>query len=299
MDQQEAFATYLELRESTPDGEQAAGLSHSAAGLVLLHVLELAAHGEPRGAVTIVHDAGGHGGRYGELAAALASAGWAVALPDLRGHGKSEGVRGHSAGLREVLRDLEAVADHLAYRMPEARKVLVGVGLGALQSLAYALAFPGALSGLVLAGPLLAPRFQPPQPKKGLGRLFSKLGPQSPGSIGWRASDLSDDPARAAELAADPLAHDVLTLRAFQEAERAARESWPRLAELEFPILVLHGADDPLVEGAGVRALRAPNLRLETLPGQRHDPFQGTGRDRARGLLLGFLDGVLGAGGPG
>lgn len=290
MEQQEAFATYLELRESTPDGEQAAGLSHSAAGLVLLHVLELAAHGEPRGALTIVHDAGGHGGRYTELAGGLACAGWAVALPDLRGHGKSEGARGHSSGLREVLRDLEAVADHLAYRMPEARKVLVGVGLGAVQALAYALAFPGALAGLVLAGPLLAPRFHPPQPKKGLGRLFAKLGPQSPGSIGWRAEVQSDDPARAAELAADALAHDVLTLRACQEAERAARESWPRLSELQLPILVLHGEDDPLVDLAAVRALRAPDLRLEFLAGQRHDPFQGTARDRARELVLRFLD---------
>ena len=39
----EPFVTYLELRESTPEGEQASGLSHNSAGLVLLHVLELAA----------------------------------------------------------------------------------------------------------------------------------------------------------------------------------------------------------------------------------------------------------------
>ena len=39
--------TYLELRESDERGEAAAGLSHSAKGLVLLHVLEVAAAGEP------------------------------------------------------------------------------------------------------------------------------------------------------------------------------------------------------------------------------------------------------------
>src|SRR5688572_25682307 len=133
------LATYLELRQSTPDGEEGAGLSHKGGGLVLLHVQELASHGEPRGGLTIVHDAGDHGGRYLDAARTFAAAGWAVALPDLRGHGKSEGERGHSAGIQEVLRDLDAVQDHLAYRLPIAPKALVGCGLGALYALRYAL----------------------------------------------------------------------------------------------------------------------------------------------------------------
>ena len=68
----EPLTTYLELRESTAEGDEGAGLSHKAGGLVLLHVLEIAAHGEPRGGVTILHDAGDHGGRYVEAANALA-----------------------------------------------------------------------------------------------------------------------------------------------------------------------------------------------------------------------------------
>src|SRR5687768_2513018 len=132
MSASEPYVTYLELRESTAAGDAGAGLSHSSSGLVLLHVLELAAYGEPRGAVTIVHDAGEHGGRYLALARALAGAGWAIALPDLRGHGRSEGERGHCAGINEVVRDLGDVQDHLAYRQPDAPKVLVGQGLGAL-----------------------------------------------------------------------------------------------------------------------------------------------------------------------
>src|SRR5688572_12599850 len=101
----EPTVTYLELRESNPDGSVAAGLSHTGKGLVLLHVQELAAAGEPRGAVTIVHDAGGHGGLFLGVGRRLAAAGWAVALPDLRGHGNSEGPRGHTHGVQEVVRD--------------------------------------------------------------------------------------------------------------------------------------------------------------------------------------------------
>ena len=120
----EPLTTYLELRESAEDGSEGAGLSHSAEGLVLLHVLEIAAHGEPRATVTVVHGAGDHGGRYTDLASALAGQNFAVALPDLRGHGRSEGQRGHSWGWREIVRDLQSVQDHLAYRLPVAPKVL-------------------------------------------------------------------------------------------------------------------------------------------------------------------------------
>ncbi|MCA9001923.1 MAG: hypothetical protein KDB61_08370, partial [Planctomycetes bacterium] len=76
------FLTNLELRESTETGEQASGLSHSSMkGMVLLSVLELAARGEPRGAITVLHDAGDWGDRYKDLAEALAGDRWAVALP--------------------------------------------------------------------------------------------------------------------------------------------------------------------------------------------------------------------------
>src|SRR5688572_9733239 len=143
--------TNLELRESTDTGEEAAGLSHrSMAGMFLLQVRELAARGEPRGAVTVVHDAGDHSRRYDSLARELANSGWAVALPDLRGHGGSEGERGHSAGIAEVVRDLGEIQDHLAYRMPDAPKVLVGQGLGALYALAFALERADVARGLVL-----------------------------------------------------------------------------------------------------------------------------------------------------
>ncbi|MBK7645193.1 MAG: alpha/beta fold hydrolase [Planctomycetes bacterium] len=223
----EPFVTYLELRESTPEGEQSAGLSHTLSGLVLLHVLELAAAGEPRGAVTVVHEAGEHGGRYLDFARALASAGWAVALPDLRGHGRSEGARGHSNGLKEILRDLGDVQDHLAYRQPEAPKVLLGFGLGALWSLAYACEKPDDVAALVLVAPRLQPKFELPAKPSGLFKSFKKQASDAPGKLGF---GVAQDPA-------DPLRHDVITLRAGEQALEAAAKYGPRLAQLTLPVL--------------------------------------------------------------
>jgi alpha-beta hydrolase superfamily lysophospholipase len=264
--------TYLELRESNADGSAAAGLSHTGKGLVLLHVQELAADGEPRGAVTIVHDAGGHGGLFLRVGGRLSEAGWAVALPDLRGHGRSEGPRGHTHGVREVIRDLGDVQDHLAYRQPDAPKVLIGQGLGALWCLAYALERPDGIAALVMAAPLVDPRFDLPQPGGGLMKLFKKVGPESVGRIGWKPEHRSSDPDALTRLAADP-SHDAITVRAGEEARSAAQGCFARLEELAMPVLVVIGVDDPIAPAARVRALSAPRVEVREFAGARHDLF--------------------------
>ncbi|MCY2960387.1 MAG: alpha/beta fold hydrolase [Planctomycetota bacterium] len=264
--------TYLELRESNADGSAAAGLSHTGKGLVLLHVQELAADGEPRGAVTIVHDAGGHGGLFLRLGRRLAESGWAVALPDLRGHGRSEGARGHTNGVLEVARDLGDVQDHLAYRQPDAPKVLVGQGLGALWCLAYASERPDGIAALVLAAPLLDPNFDLPQATGGLLKLFKKVGPDAPGRIGWNPAERSNDPEVRAALAAEP-AHDVITLRAGEEARAAAQKYVPKLGQLAMPVLVLVGVDDRIAPASRVRVLSGPRVEVREFAGVHHDLF--------------------------
>ena len=285
MSKQEAYATYLELRESTPDGEQGAGLSHSSEGLVLVHVLEVAAYGEPRGIVTIVHDAGDHGGRYEELAHALAEKDFAVALPDMRGHGRSEGPRGHSNGLKEVVRDLEEVQNHLAYRLPEAPKVLVGQGLGALYALTYALQKPGELAGLALVSPLRKPEFILPEAKKGLMGMFGKkVGPTSEGSIGWTGDQLTSDSAVESQRSADDKCHDLITVRAAGQATEASA-NLARIGELSIPVVLFEGGSNSIAgtgELAGCETVRFDEMK--------HDLFHDTGKEAVQQALLAWLD---------
>ncbi len=276
--------TYLELRESDERGEAAAGLSHSAKGLVLLHVLEVAAAGEPKGVVTIVHDAGEHGGRYLALARQLAAAGYAVALPDLRGHGKSEGPRGHTNGLREVLRDLSDVQDHLAYRLPEAPKVLVGFGLGANWCAAFGMEKGGDLAALALVAPLLEPRFEEPKKPAGLGGLFKKVGPTSAGRVSWSAEHLSSDPAQQAAWRGDEACHGIVTLRAAGEA-RTAAEALRGVVAGGPPLLCVAGADDPVAPMAGLEACFGS---IAVVAG-RHAPAHDAGAARLAQVLVEFL----------
>lgn len=292
MSSSQPTVTYLELRESNADGTAAAGLSHTGKGLVLLHVQELAADGVPRGAVTIVHDAGGHGGLFLRLGRRLGEAGWAVALPDLRGHGRSEGPRGHTHGVAEILRDLGDVQDHVAYRQPDAPKVLVGQGLGALWCLAYACERPDGIAALVLAAPLVDPRFDLPQPAGGLMKLFKKVGPDSAGRIGWDPAQRSNDPEARGLLALDP-AHDVITVRAGDEARAAAHAYLPKLGQLAMPVLVVVGVDDPIAPASRVRALTGSRVEVREFAGVHHDLFLDARASDVSEAVVRWLDAKL------
>ena len=291
MADREPISTYLELRSSTETGEEASGLSHTPGGVVLLHVQELAASGEPRGGVTIVHDAGDHGGRYVRAADALAEAGWAVALPDLRGHGRSEGERGHSAGTREIVRDLSAVQDHLAYRLPDASKVLIGVGLGAVHALAFAVERPGSLAALALLSPWLSPRFEPPPQPSALTRFFKKPKPTDPGRIPVGAEQRSSDPEEQRAWEADDLTHDVITRHAAEQVAEAAQAYRLKLADVDFPVLCMFGAEGSLADPEDVRAFEGPDLEIDVIEGCRHDLLH----DRAAELVIERLGSWLAA----
>jgi len=291
MSETRLFPANLELRESTSDGRAGEGLSHKAGGMVLLFVQEMAVAGEPRGAITFVHDAGDHGGRYADLASALADRGWVVSLPDLRGHGRSEGERGHSAGLTEVVRDLGDIQGHLAYMMePDMPKVLCGQGLGALYALAFAAERPDELAGLVLASPLLEPRFELPRPRKGLMRMLARVGPTSPGSTGFSAEALTSDADHARAWDADELTHDVVTSGAGEQALAAAAGFTRSLETVRAPVLLLQGSEDPLGSPGRVPSFARAGVDVRVFEGLRHDLFHERGTDEVVSALVEWLD---------
>lgn len=284
------FPANLELRESTDEGAAVAGLSHKPGGMFLLFVQEVATEGEPRGAITFLHDAGDHGGRYVALATELATLGWAVSLPDLRGHGRSEGERGHSAGIAEVLRDLDEIQNHLAYMAPSAPRILAGQGLGALWALATACERPDGLIGLVLASPLLEPRFALPEPKRGLRGLFSKVGPRSAGATEYTVEQLTSDESEARAWREDALVHDRISLRAGTQALEAAARYVPRLHTLDIRTLVLQGTADRLGSPQQVRALARDGLDVRLFEGMRHDLFHEQRKDEVTRALTEWLE---------
>jgi alpha-beta hydrolase superfamily lysophospholipase len=293
MKRREPFPTHLELRETNADGSEGAGLSHTPGGLFLFRVLELAADGEPRGGVTIVHDAGDHGARYEELAQVLAADGWAISMPDLRGHGDSEGPRGHAFGFEEVARDLVAVQDHLCFMFPDSPKVVVGTGLGALYALAFALEKPERVAALVLINPLLEPRFALPEAKGGLLGMFKKVGPTSAGALGYTPEQLTRDAAERASHATDKYRHDAITVQAGRAVLELAKSIPGRVGELRCPVLVLLGSADPIAAPAVAERVLGAKGECKRYDGMLHHLLHDSGREQVVADIRAWLARVL------
>jgi len=290
-----AFMTNLELRESNPDGTEGEGLSHkSMAGLFLLHTLEVAASGEPWGGLCWVHGQGDHGGRYRKLADVLARSGLAVALADYRGHGQSEGERGHSWGVPERMRDITSVTDHLSYMMqPDDPRMIGGQGLGAFYALCYAIERPDACSALVLSSPVLEPHFDVPQKVGGLKGLFKKVGPTSAGTVGYRPDQLTSLGDEQAAWTSDPLVHDAITVRAAESIAEGLAKYRPRFGEIACPVLLLQGADDSIGSVAAAKSLEREGVEVRIEEGARHDLFHDVGAEARMEAVRDWLASTL------
>ena len=80
--------------------------------------------------VVLIHGLGGHGGWYTDFANALAARGLGVLIADLRGHGQSEGARGHVRRGSVLLKDTAEIVDFA--RSGVKRIHLLGHSMGAV-----------------------------------------------------------------------------------------------------------------------------------------------------------------------
>jgi len=103
----------------------------------------------PKALIALVHGLGEHTGRYEHVAKAMTDAGYAFAGFDLRGHGKSSGIRGHFPSLEAVMQDIKDFFIFLTQRYPDIPQFLYGHSLGGLLVLTYVLKNKTGLKGVI------------------------------------------------------------------------------------------------------------------------------------------------------
>ena len=84
----------------------------------------------PNHVVCLIHGIGEHAGRFSRVAEHFNEAGIAVVSMDLRGHGRSQGVRGACAPRKEVLKDIDALIEYAQEFYPGVPIVMYGHSMG-------------------------------------------------------------------------------------------------------------------------------------------------------------------------
>jgi len=249
-----------------------------------------------RAVVVILHGYAEHAGRYAALVAELGEAGYECHLLDLRGHGRSAGVRGYVHRFDEYLDDVDLFLERIGEdrRHPAVPRILLGHSLGGLISLAYVLRRPEAFGALAVSSPFLHPALEVPALKAGVAAITSHVMPTHLIRSDLDSRGLSHDPTVVAAYDRDPRVFKTVSPRWFFEVQRSQREILERAGAIRLPALFLIGDADPIADPRRAREvfarLGSADKRLVVYPGFFHEVFNELERERVVHDLLSWLD---------
>jgi acylglycerol lipase len=250
-----------------------------------------------RAAILVAHGYGEHGGRYGNLVDRLVPRGFAVYALDHRGHGRSEGPRGHVERFAEFVADFHALRVRVDAEQRDKPIFLLGHSLGGLIVARYLLQHPAGVTGAVLSSPALGLVEEPSALLQLAGRLLSRVAPRTSFQGSVKPEFLSRDASVGRAYAADPLVHRRVSARFFTEFKWSMANVNARGAEIRVPILVLQAGDDRLVDPRATEAFAAQiapeRKRVRFYPGLYHEIFNETDKDRVFDDLERWLDALL------
>ena len=252
----------------------------------------------PRSVLLVVHGLAEHSGRYERFGQDLALAGHSVFALDLRGHGDSDGRRGHVRRFDHLLQDVDRFRREVQGMVPlETPFFLVGHSLGGLIALRYLEEYNPNFRGAVLSAPWLATALPIPHWKVGLAQVLTRIAPSLPLRAPVPSEYLSHDASVAEAYRSDPLVHDRITPRMFTEISSAMGLVFQRADRIGVPLLFLLPGGDRVTDTARTRALARSIHQVEVtmrlFPEAYHELFNEVDRSLVLSELRAWLAGRL------
>lgn len=207
---------------------------------------------EPVAVICLVHGLGEHSGRYTHMAQYLTDTGYAVLSFDLRGHGRSQGPRGHAPGFEALMDDIGLLLKASHNRYPGKPRFLYGHSLGGLLTLNFVLRCKPQLNGVIVTSAGLRTALHKQKLKVAMCRLGSGILPTLALDSGLEHSALSRYPEVVRKYKDDPLVHDQVSfglgacLLDAVEWTFAHATKFPTL-----PLLIMHGKEDRIAYWTG------------------------------------------------
>lgn len=249
---------------------------------------------DPRYDVLLVHGLGEHSGRWDGPAAAFNRHGANVYSYDLRGHGQSGGEPIHLESFDALYQDIAEMARTTAASTGRPW-VLYGHSLGGLQSAGYLIEDYEPIPNIaVLSAPaMIATRGMDSVLKVAAG-ILGRITPTTRIDSGIKGEQLSRDPAVGEAYFADPLVQTKATTRfgkvVFAEQDRLT----PKHRDITVPTLVIHGADDELVQPAASAPLAtSESVTRKVYPGLRHEMHNEPEAAEVLGDVTDWIDAQL------
>jgi len=233
--------------------------------------------------VIIIHGGGDHSGRFGNVVDHLVPEHYAVYAFDLRGHGRSPGIRGHINNWSELRDDLGLFIRLVHGIHPTIPLFLFGHSMGGVIVLDYCLRNTENVSGVVCTSPAIGQLGISPILWQ-LAKLLNLVWPSLSMSTGLDISKLSHHKDFVLNTKRDPLYHRKATPRFGMEVQQTVEFIHHHAAEFSLPMFLIHGTSDEIVSLAGsqkfVGKSNSPLLKYKEYKGGYHELFNDTVKEQ-------------------
>jgi len=210
----------------------------------------------PEGPVRAVfifqHGLGEHSRRYQNLLNAMQDSSVALYAMDARGHGRSEGIRGHVDPFGQYADDLHQLVQ-LAKEEQQVQKVfLLGHSLGAVIAADYALRHQEELLGLILSSSGVLPYVSGYYALvKKISGVMAKFFPDLSLGSYLKLKYISHDNEVVTQYKSDPLTHGKATPSLGNALFHIHEKHFAEAPGLSVPLLVFHGTGDLITDPEG------------------------------------------------
>lgn len=227
--------------------------SYTTADGLNLYSREWLPEATPDSVFLLVHGLGEHSGRYQHVAEFLTNSGSAVIGFDLRGHGKSDGSRGHAGSYDLVMDDITHFLDQIRTNFPGIPLFLYGHSLGGNLVLYYLINRKPIIDGAVVTSPGLSPANIVPAWKIVFGKVLYFLLPTYKMENGLDVTGLSRDQSVIDAYVADPYVHSKVSARLGLDIINHGKLIIEHASEINIPLLLMVGTSDRIVNPLAVR----------------------------------------------
>jgi acylglycerol lipase len=251
---------------------------------------------EIKAVIILIHGMGEHFGRYKHVVDFFKSIGYAVIGMDYRGHGTSQGKKGHIPSYNQLMDDTALLVNKAHELFNGLPLIMYGHSLGGNIAANYVLRRQPALKGLIITAPYFKLAFDPPAWKVAISKILAKILPALTLPTELELAALSRDQSVVDAYKNDTLVHDKISATFFINVHPAGLYPIEHAGELKTKTLAMHGLADRITSYQGTIAFAQNNpqiIELKCWDGFYHEIHNEKEKQQVFDYMAGWLEKLL------
>jgi alpha-beta hydrolase superfamily lysophospholipase len=248
-----------------------------------------------RAVVLQIHGLGEHSGRYAHVGKFLTDNAIGLYAFDHRGHGRSEGKRGHIPNYESLMEEVDLALVEVRNHFPLIPIILYGHSWGGNITINYLIRRQPQVAGAIVTGPWLhIPKV--PALQEQMARIVNAIFPALTQDNKIDANHLSHDPKVVTAYQQDPLVHPMISVRNFVDSDAAAKFALGNVAKISVPLLLMHGSEDKVTLPSGSVEFQKGLIGKHTFKlweGMKHEIHNEPAQQKVHATMLEFIESVL------